>query len=194
MLPPPGTIASWTPVDERRAPPPRSHDARRVGAVVEVAHQRLAGQLQQDAPEDRLRHRRLLADHEPREAPDHDVLAGRGGDLVLQLADRLAVVLVGVDVRLVEQHDLAVPLRELALGDLRADLSRPVGRLLLEDPQLRLARVRRARPRVLTQRGAAAATCEATSRANATKSSLRATKSVSQSTSTSAPTFALWCT
>ena len=104
------------------------------------AHQRLARELQQHAREDRLSViGGSFADDEAREAPDDDVLACRRRDLVRELADRLALVLVGVDVRLVEQHDLAVPLRELALGDPRADLLRAVGGLLLEDPQLGVA-------------------------------------------------------
>src|SRR5919204_219073 len=50
--------------------------------------------------------RRSLAHREAHEAPDDDVLARRRRELAAQLLDRLAVVLVAVDVGLVEQHDL----------------------------------------------------------------------------------------
>src|SRR5918995_2836347 len=80
----------------------------------------------------------LGPDGEPREAADDDVLAGRAGELGAQLLDRLAVVLVGVDVHLVEEDGLLHPLAQLALGDLAADLLGLVGRLLLEDAELGL--------------------------------------------------------
>src|SRR5215217_8228190 len=80
----------------------------------------------------------LRPDGEAREAADHDVLAGGPGELGAELLDRLAVVLVGVDVLLLEQHDLLHPLAQLALGDLGADVLRLVGGLLLEDAQLGL--------------------------------------------------------
>src|SRR5579871_4707118 len=138
MLPPPGTIASSTPASTT----PRTACAiasTRSGSVP------YSSRPISDSPESfsrtRLKTARLVTDGEPREAADHDVLTGRRGDLMLELADRLALVLVGVDVRLLEQHDLAVPLGELALGDLRADVLRLVGRLLLEDPQLGVADV-----------------------------------------------------
>src|SRR3954447_17315042 len=78
----------------------------------------------------------LCADGEPREAADDDVLARRAGEVRAHLLDRLAAVLVGVDVGLVEQHDVVHPRLELALGDPRADVLGLVGRLLLEDAQL----------------------------------------------------------
>src|SRR5215213_4379214 len=89
------------------------------------------------------RARALLADREPDEAADADVLAGLGRQLVLQLLDRLALVPVRVDVRLVEEDDLLVPLAQLALDDLRADVLGLVGGLLLEDLRLALAVLRR---------------------------------------------------
>ena len=64
-----------------------------------------------------------------------------GGDRGPQVLDRLAGVLVLVDVLLLQQHDLFHPLAELALGDLRADVLGLVGGLLLEDAQLGLLRV-----------------------------------------------------
>src|SRR5215213_5758638 len=85
------------------------------------------------------RARALLADREPDEAADADVLAGLGRQLVLQLLDRLALVPVRVDVRLVEEDDLLVPLAQLALDDPRADVLGLVGGLLLEDLRLALA-------------------------------------------------------
>src|SRR3981189_527852 len=63
-------------------------------------------------------------DGEPGEALDHDVLARLGREVAAQLLDRLAVVLVAVDVLLVEQHDLAEPLLQLALDDLGPDVLR----------------------------------------------------------------------
>ena len=94
-----------------------------IGAVVEGAHERLARQLQQDPPErgpSATRPRAYSPTGEAREAADDDVLAGLRRELGAQLLDRLAVVLVGVDVLLVEQHDLLDPLAQLALDDLRA--------------------------------------------------------------------------
>src|SRR5688572_8308095 len=84
----------------------------------------------------------LRADGEAGEPADADVLAGLRGDLVLQLLDGLALVLVLVDVLLVEQHDLLVPLAQLALDDPRADVLGLVGGLLLEDLALLLAQRR----------------------------------------------------
>ena len=64
------------------------------------------------------------------------VFAGR---LLAELLDRLAVVLVAVDVRLVEQRDLLAPLGELALDDPLADVLglALLGGLLLEDGRAR---------------------------------------------------------
>src|SRR3954451_20705968 len=78
----------------------------------------------------------LGADREAGEPPDHDVLAGGAGEVGAQLLDRLAAVLVLVDVRLVEQDHIVHPRLELALGNLGADVLGLVGRLLLEDAQL----------------------------------------------------------
>src|SRR5687767_3755875 len=61
---------------------------------------------------------RLLAYLEPGEPADDHVLAGAGRERGTHLLDRLAVVLVGVDVGLVEQHVLLQPLLHAALGDL----------------------------------------------------------------------------
>src|SRR5688572_5761467 len=85
----------------------------------------------------------LGPDGESREAADDDVLAGRAGELGAQLLDRLAVVLVGVDVHLVQEDGLLHPLAQLALGDLAANLLGLVGGLLLEHAQLGLLGVLR---------------------------------------------------
>src|SRR5215210_5719254 len=82
-------------------------------------------------------------DGESGEAADDDVLPGRARELGPQLLDRLALVLVRVDVHLVEEDGLLHPLAQLALGDLAADLLGLVGGLLLEHPQLRLLGVLR---------------------------------------------------
>lgn len=52
----------------------------------------------------------LGADHEAGEAGDADVLARLRGDLGAHLLDRLAVVLVDVDVLLLKQDDVLGPL------------------------------------------------------------------------------------
>src|SRR5438046_6199074 len=84
-----------------------------------------------------------LAHREAREAPEDDVLARLGRVLAAQLLDGLAVVLVAVDVDLVEQHNVAQPLLDLALDDARADVLGLVGGLLLEDASLGVADVGR---------------------------------------------------
>ena len=121
-------------------------DALGIGAVVEGAHEGLARQLQQDPLERRFgglaRSRREIYSPTAKRAKRRmttfsPVLARQ---VVPQLLDRLAVVLVGVDVLLLEQDDLLHPLAQLALDDLRADVLGLVGGLLLEDAQLGLAR------------------------------------------------------
>src|SRR4051794_26468 len=82
----------------------------------------------------------LLADREAREAAHDDVLARLARELGAELLDGLAVVLVAVDVRLLEQDRLLHPLAQLALGDLRPHVLGLVGGLLLEHPQLGVAR------------------------------------------------------
>src|SRR3954452_13164314 len=80
----------------------------------------------------------LLSHLEAREAGDPDVLAGLGRDLGAQVLDRLALVLVLVEVLLIEQDELGGPLLQLAVDDLLDDvLGLAVGlRLLLEDAPL----------------------------------------------------------
>src|SRR4051812_10636036 len=83
--------------------------------------------------------RTLLLPHlEAREAGDSNVLARLGRDLGAQILDRLALVLVLVEVLLIEQDELGGPLLQLAVDDLLDDaLGLAVGlRLLLEDAPL----------------------------------------------------------
>src|ERR1700691_4076988 len=80
----------------------------------------------------------LLAYGEAREPTNHDVLTGRGRQLVAQLLDGLAVEL-GVVHLLLEQHDRGQPRVELARHDFLANVLGLVGGLLLVDPGLRLA-------------------------------------------------------
>src|ERR1044072_9711405 len=77
-----------------------------------------------------------VANGEPREAADHDVLARLGGERGADLLDRLAVVLLAVDVRLLEQDDLLEPGVDLASDDVRPDVVRLVRELLLGDVRL----------------------------------------------------------
>src|SRR5207342_1237009 len=72
------------------------------------------------------------------EASEADVLARLGRDLRAQVLDRLALVLVLVEVLLVQKDDLRCPLLDLAVDDLGDDV---VGlavllRRLLQDPAL----------------------------------------------------------
>src|SRR4051794_8753235 len=78
----------------------------------------------------------LRADREAREALDDDVLARLGRQLGAQLLDRLAAVLVLVDVRLLEQHDLLEPLVDLALGGALARVLGDVVELARRDAEL----------------------------------------------------------
>src|SRR3954471_7780579 len=73
----------------------------------------------------------LLADLEPGEAPDHDVLACLRGGRRAQALDRLPRGLVRVHVLLVQQHDLLQPLAQPPLGDLRSHVLGLVRGLLL---------------------------------------------------------------
>ena len=101
---------------------------RRVDAVLAVAEERLAGQLEQDpavadaavpaiAPVAERRRSQLLPERVAGEPADPDVLADRRDRLGDQVADGALLVAE----RLLEQADLRVPLLELALDDLRAD-------------------------------------------------------------------------
>src|SRR3954451_19851435 len=76
------------------------------------------------------------ANLEPGEALDDDVLAGLRRELGAQLLDRLAAVLVRVDVLLLEQDDLLEPLVDLALGGALARVLGNVVQLARGDAQL----------------------------------------------------------
>src|SRR3954454_16529109 len=118
MLPPPTTIAICT---------PRAETALTCAAIAAMrsASAPYARSPMRASPDSfrRMRSKEgvtprasLLADLEARKAPDHDVLSGARGQLGPQLLDRLAGVLVGVDVALVQQHDLLEPLAHPAFG------------------------------------------------------------------------------
>src|SRR3954452_5530506 len=83
----------------------------------------------------------VLADPEVGDASHANVLTGLRGELLAQLLDRLFLVLVGVDVLLLEQRDLASPFRHLTLDDLLHDIVglALLARLCLEDAALGLA-------------------------------------------------------
>src|SRR3954451_11449107 len=145
MLPAPTTTAISTPRPCTRASSPAT-DFTRSGSVPE------ASEPIRDSPES-FRSTRLktgsamggaslLADGEARKAADDDVLAGLARQLGPQLLDRLAVVLVRIDVRLLEQHDLLEPLAQLALGRLLTRVLGDVVELLGVDPHLGLPGVR----------------------------------------------------
>src|SRR5829696_4393095 len=83
--------------------------------------------------------RTLLLPHlEAREAGDAYVLARLGRDLGAQVLDRLALVLLLVEVLLIEEDELGGPLLQLPLDDLLHDVVRlAVGlRLILQDAAL----------------------------------------------------------
>src|SRR3954452_22243124 len=118
MLPAPTTIASSTPSSWTRAI--SAATARTRSGSVPYSREPM-----RDSPESLIRTRLktgLLTKREPSETPDADVLAVLRGEVRAQLLDGLAVVLVAVDVRLLEQDDLLVPLAQLALGRLLAGL------------------------------------------------------------------------
>src|SRR6478672_9193396 len=95
-----------------------------------------------DSPESLIRTLRkalsLLTDGKPYETPDHDVLAGLRREVRAELLDRLAVVVIALDVGLLEEDDLLVPLAQLALGGLVARLLGHVLELLGVDALLGL--------------------------------------------------------
>src|SRR3712207_1378200 len=136
MLPAPRTIATSTPRLRTAAAWP-AIAVRRCGSVPKSSEPMRA------SPDSFSRTRenagsatRLLTDGKAREALDDDVLAGLGGLLGAQLRDRLAAVLVRVDVLLLEQHDLLEPLVDLARGGALARVLGDVGHLASGDAQL----------------------------------------------------------
>src|SRR5437588_2099279 len=81
-------------------------------------------------------------DLEPREPADHHVLSGFRRERLAELLDRLAGVLVLVDVLLAHEHHVLEPLLELACDDLLADVLGPVRGLLGRHPLFALAVLR----------------------------------------------------
>src|SRR4051812_38701631 len=123
MLPAPSTIATSVPRSRTRA-------------ICSAMAASLAGSVPKSSepirasPESFSRTRPNFgsaANLEPGEALDHDVLAGLRRELGAQLLDRLPAMLVGIDVLLLEEHDLLEPLAQLAL---RRALARLLGHVL----------------------------------------------------------------
>src|SRR6476469_5267320 len=129
MLPAPTTTASSTPRSRTAA----SSAATALTFAGSVPYSR---EPMRDSPESLIRTRlnALATDRKPYETPDDDVLAGLRGEVGAQLLDRLLVL----DVRLLEQDDLLVPLAQLALERLLARLLGHVVELLGVDALLGL--------------------------------------------------------
>ena len=175
MLPAPTTIAISTPRSRdvaRSARRPRA-SALGIGAVVEVAHQRLAGELQQDAVEGRARRycHAGRATRRPRSARSAGSRRSRRSSPTSSARSCSIVLpscLSALTCSCFEQHDLLEPLVELALDDLRRGCSRACRRPAAR----RCASRRRWPPRGTSSSvtycvAGCAAMCSATSRANA---------------------------
>src|SRR3954447_10166014 len=119
MLPAPTTSASSTPRSCTAAS--SAATARTFSGSVPYSREPM-----RDSPESLIRTRLnagvLLTYGEPYETPDDDVLAGLGRQVRAELLDGLAVVVVTLDVGLLEEDDLLVPLAQLALEGLLARL------------------------------------------------------------------------
>ena len=163
-------------------------DALRVLAVVAIAHQRLAGELQQDAGE-----RPAPSVTRPRPGTRANRLTSMFSPIRPDSSARsCSIVLPSCSGRIdgcSEQHEVDQRLAPHALGDLVEHLlGLAVGRRLgAEDLQLGGLEARPRSPRPTRTAATGGRDLQATSRANALNCSLRATKSVSQPTSTSAP-------
>src|SRR4051794_11139402 len=140
MLPAPTTIAISRPRSRWRAICPATACTRSGSTPYSSVPMR-------DSPESLIRTRvkrgsanagTLFADGEAHGAADDHVLAGLGRELGAQLLEGLALVAVGVHMRLVEEDVLLEPLAPPALGDLRPHVLGLVGGLLLVDAQLGL--------------------------------------------------------
>src|SRR3954452_12538463 len=131
MLPAPTTTASSTPRSWTAA----SSAATALTFAGSVPY---SSEPMRDSPESLIRTRlnagALVTDGKPYETPDDDVLAGLRREVRAQLLDRLLVL----DVRLLEQDDLLVPLAQLALGRLVTRLLGHVLELLGVDALLGL--------------------------------------------------------
>jgi hypothetical protein len=131
----------------------------------------------------------LRADGEAREAADLDVLAGLGAisscSCLIVLPSYLSPLTCSwLSSTTSESHFLIWP--STIFGRMFSGLSEACSSKSLASR----SRAAGSTSSSVTNSGLAAATCSAMSRAKATKSSLRATKSVSQLTSTRTPTFA----
>src|SRR3954447_16882884 len=119
MLPAPTTTASSTP----RSCTAASSAATALTFSGSVPY---SSEPIRDSPESlistRLKEGASVTDREPGEPPDDHVLAGLRGQVRADLLDGLAVVVIALDVGLLEQDDLLVPLAQLALGRLLARL------------------------------------------------------------------------
>src|SRR4051812_34789304 len=150
MLPPPTTIATWTPrwvtcltavamASMRAGSAPYSSPPSSASPESFSRTRRKAALPLPAAPS--FATRLLLSHLEAGEAPDHDVLAGAGRELGAQLLDRLAAVLVLVDMLLLQEHGLLQPLPQASLDHLLLHLLRltVVGGLLSQDASFGLA-------------------------------------------------------
>src|ERR1035437_6336473 len=149
MLPPPTTIATSTPrlwtvatseaIDGTRSGSvPYSRSPISASPESFSITRRKTGGLGVDASRSVV----SVTDGEPCKASDYDVLAGLAGERCAQLLDRLAAVLVLVDVLLAQQHHLVEPLVEFPGDDPLADVLGAVVGLLDRDPLFALAVLR----------------------------------------------------
>src|SRR3954453_2070752 len=129
MLPAPTTTASSTPRSRTEA----SSSATALTFAGSVPY---SSEPIRDSPESLIRTRlkALVTDGKPYETPDDDVLAGLRGEVGAQLLDRLLVL----DMGLLEEDDLLVPLAQLALERLLASLLGHIVELLGVDALLGL--------------------------------------------------------
>src|SRR3954447_20877798 len=129
MLPAPTTTASSTPRSRTEA----SSSATALTFAGSVPY---SSEPIRDSPESLIRTRlkALVTDGKPYETPDDDVLAGLRGEVGAQLLDRLLVL----DMGLLEEDDLLVPLTQLALERLLASLLGHIVELLGVDALLGL--------------------------------------------------------
>src|SRR5437763_382311 len=124
MLPPPTTIATSTP-RRRTAATSRAIVWTRSGSVpysrspISASPESFSSTRRNTAggEADASRCAVSATDREPSKATDHDVLTGLAGKRCAELLDRLAAMLVLVNVRLAQEHHVVKPLLELPLDD-----------------------------------------------------------------------------
>src|SRR5437016_6570 len=145
MFPPPTTIATsmprrWTAATSRAIVWTRSGSVPYSRSPISASPESLSSTRRNTAvpAADGTRCAVSATDGEPRKAADHDVLTRFAGKRRAELLDRLAAVLVLVDVLLAQQHYVVEPLLDLALDDPLAHVLGPVRRLLSRDPHLPL--------------------------------------------------------